>query len=424
LKLLTRSTYYYFVFSFLVLVAGGIGIYFTIRSIVYRQIDLSLITEKSIIQDQIEDTDTIPDFSASFGHQIEVKLLKNPVRRFQVIRDTDIYDSTSYSYLPFRHIRYAGNTPFNTGYIINIYQTLDENQKLLDSIAIGMLFVFLTLLLVSILVNYLISKRLWKPFYKSLKEVSNFDMLTGDPLDLPQTNINEFRQLNLVLEQMTKKIRKDYLNLKEYNENSSHEIQTPLAVIRSKLDILMQNQRLNRESKNLIMSINDAVSRIFKLNQGLLLISKIENQQFPEIHEVSLKSLIEKILNNYEEIMNLRNIKVKKILTDPAIITMNEILADVLISNLLGNAIRYNINDGFIECRLDNTQLTITNSGLPLKVDPSTLFGRFRKGTDHPDAVGLGLSIVKKITDLYGMAISFSSQGTVHEIVLKFRAGQ
>lgn len=421
MKLLARSTYFYFVSSIIVLIVAGTALYFTIRAIVYKQIDESLVTEKTIIQDQIEDTDTIPDFEASFGHQIEVHLYKSGIKYSQVIRDTSLYDSISDSYLPFRHIRFANRTPKNTGYLINIYQSLDENQKLLDSISLGMLFIFIALLLTSIVINYLISKKIWQPFYKSLKEVSNYNVLDDGQLVLDNTNIDEFRQLNSVLDHMTRKIRKDYLNLKEYNENSSHEIQTPLAVIRSKLDILIQNSNLTRENVDLIKSINEAVARIFKLNQGLLLISKIENQQFPEKKEVSLKKLVEDTLENYDEIMHLKGIKVETELTDQGIVVMNSILADVLISNLLSNAVRYNVDGGFISCRLDDKILTISNSGLPLTVEPEKLFNRFQKGTNHPEAVGLGLSIVKKITDYYNMDISFSGTGNVHEIKLRYR---
>ena len=421
MKLLTRNTYYFFIFSILALIIAGIAFYYTIRTIVYRQIDDSLITEKTIIQDQIEETDSIPDFAASFGHQIEVKLLNFPAKYSQIIRDTDIYDVKSGNNMTFRHLRFTSNTPRNTGYIINIYQVLDENQELLDSIGLGMFFLFLALLLVSIIVNYLISKRIWGPFYNAVNEATNFDVLSGKPLDLPDTNINEFKQLNNVLELMTKKMRMDYLNLKEYNENSSHEIQTPLAVIRSKLDILMQNKNLNRENINLIRSINEATTRIFKLNQGLLLISKIENLQFPETKDISLKKLIENCLENYEEIMHLKKIKVETEFSDEALMKMNEILADVLISNILGNAVRYNIDGGFICCRLNDQSLIVTNSGMPLKIDPDRLFNRFQKGTDNPEAVGLGLSIVKKIVDHYKMQISYTCSGTVHEIKLNYR---
>lgn len=420
MKLLTRSTYYYFVFSGVALFLAGIAFYTTIRSIVYKQIDASLITEKTIIQDQIEETDTIPDFTASFGHQIEVQLLRNWIKYSQVISDTSIYDTKSNKFLPFRHIRFTNNVR-GAGYTINIYQTLDENQKLLNSIAMGMFFIFIALLLISILLNYLVSKKIWSPFNKALNEVSGFDVLSDKPLDLPDTNINEFRQLNSVITRMTGKIRKDYLNLKEYNENLSHEIQTPLAVIRSKIDILMQNSRLSKKSTDLIKSISDASTRISRLNKGLLLISRIENLQFPETKELSLRSILERILVNYEEIMHLKKIRVETEFSNGAVISMNEDLADVLLSNLVANAVRHNIDGGFIMCRLDDRSITITNSGEPIKSDPDKMFDRFRTGTDHPEAVGLGLSIVKNITDFYKMQVSFSSYGTVHEIKLIYR---
>jgi signal transduction histidine kinase len=421
LKLLTRSTYYYFVFSILAMFAAGTLLYFTIREIVYNQIDDSLTTEKTIIQDQIEETDLIPDFNTSFGHLIEVRLLKSPTLYSQKINDTDLYDLKTETFLPFRHIRFSNNTQRNIGYTIDIYQVLDENQKLLDSVSFVMFFLFLSLLLVSLFVNYFVSKKLWSPFFNAVNEAAKFNILSDKPLELPDTGIDEFRQLKAVLEQMTDKMRMDYKNLKEYNENSSHEIQTPLAIIRSKLDILVQNKKLNKESINIIKSINEATTRLLKLNQGLLLISKIENLQFPEIKELSLKKMIGDNLHYYEEIMELKKIRVETEFTDTATVNMNETLADIMISNLLSNAVRYNIDNGYIICRLDNRFLTITNSGTPLDFDTGNLFMRFRKGTNHSQSVGLGLSIVKKIVDYYGMQISYTSTGPVHEIKLAYR---
>ena len=400
------------------MIAAGALFYYTIRTIVYKQIDDSLITEKTIIQDQLEETDTIPDFAASFGYLIKVRLLNSPTIYSQIINDTDLFDIKSNSYLAFRHLRFSNNTTGKTGYTINIYQVLDKNKELLDSVTIIMFFLFLSLLLASLFVNYLISKKLWSPFFDAINEAAKFNVLSDKPPELQDTNINEFKQLNMVIEQMTSKMRSDYINLKEHNENSSHEIQTPLAVIRSKLDMLMQKRNLSRESIDLIKSINEATTRLFKLNQGLLMISRIENLQFPETKEISLKEFIQKGLNNYEEIMQLKKIKVETEISDAALVRMNETLADVMISNLLSNAVRYNTDNGYIKCRLDNKCLTITNSGLPLEIDPDQVFNRFRKGTSHPQSVGLGLSIVKKITDLYNMQITYSCIGTVHEIKL------
>jgi signal transduction histidine kinase len=402
------------------MMAGGIFLYFTIKGGVYRQIDNSLITEKVIIQDQIEQTDTIPDFAVSFGHQIEVRLLNAPVPGTQVIRDTLISDTTSDGNLPFRYLYFAGNTKMHRGYTIRIMQTLSEKKELLEDISLYVFFLFLSLFLISLLLNYLISKKLWKPFYETVEKAENFDIQSNKDIELPPTNINEFQQLNLVFSKMTSKMRNDYLSLKEYNENSAHEIQTPLAIIQSKLEILMQRKELKKESLNLIRSINEATARLFKLNQGLLLISKIDNFYFQDEKEISLKKVIENSIINYREIMQLKKIKVDIEATDQAVVKMNEILAEVLITNLISNAVRYNTDNGFINCFIGKGYLTISNSGAPLTIDPDLLFRRFHKKSDNRQSVGLGLSIVKRIADTYGMKIVYTCEGNIHQLRLDY----
>lgn len=420
MKLLSKSTYYFFLFSIVAVIAIGTLLYYAIRKDIYKQIDNSLITEKTIIKDQIEQTETVPDFYSAFGHQIEVNLLNYPPRQTQIIKDTIIYDDVSDEELPYRYLFFTGKTPKNKGYTISVLQVLSERKDLLEAISLYMFYLFLCLLLISILLNYLISRKLWHPFYKSVDIAGNFDILSDKPLDLPLTDIIEFQELNGVFEKMTRKMRTDYLNLKEYNENAAHEIQTPLAVIRSKVELLMQNKNLKKDSLSLIKSINEATTKLYKLNQGLLLISKIENQYFHEIKIVSLKQIIENCLDNYREIMELKGIRVEVKATDQAYIKMNEFLADILISNLLSNAVRYNVDNGFIKFQIDKQNLTVTNSGLPLKTDPELLFRRFYKRSDNPSSVGLGLSIVKKITDTYNIKITYSCNNNIHEMKLHY----
>ena len=403
------------------MVAGGALLYLSIKKVIYTQTDYNLIIEKTILVNQIELNDSIPDLEASFGNQIDVKLFNYPIREFQSIKDTDIYDSKTDSFTPFRYIFSSGSTPQKRGYIITIFKVTDEKNELLQAIGLYMFFLFFSLFIISILINYLIARRLWKPFYDSVNSAERFDIQSDKPLDLPDTDIKEFKQLNDVFYYMTTKMRYDYLNLKEFSENAAHEIQTPLAVIRSKADLLMQQKSLNKDSINLIKSINEATTKLFKLNQGLLLISKIENQIFHEKKKVSLTQIIKKSLENYKEIMELKKITVEFEAKDEAVIEMNDVLAEVLISNLLSNAVRFNIDKGFIKCRIDNKILIISNSGLPLSVNPEDLFKRFYKGTDNPQSVGLGLSIVKKITDGYGMTITYTNNNTNHEIKLQYR---
>jgi signal transduction histidine kinase len=402
------------------MVAGAALLYLTIKKVIYKQIDDSLITEKIIIQDQIKTTDSIPDFEGSFGHQIEVKLLNKSVHTYQLIKDTDIYDPKTDSFIPFRYIFSSGNTAEKKGFIITIFQIIREKSELLRDIELYMYFLFFSLLLISILINYMIARKLWSPFYNSVKLAGSFDIQSDKPLDLPETNINEFNQLNEVFYSMTSKMKIDYLNLKEFSENASHEIQTPLAVIRSKTDLLMQQKNLSKDSINLLKSINEATTKLFKLNQGLLLISKIENQVFHEKNMVSLKQIVVKGLEGYKEIMLLKKIRVDIDARNEAIVEMNEVLAEVLISNLLSNAVRFNIDGGFIKCHIDNMFLTVSNTGLPMTTDPEDLFNRFHKSNDNPQSVGLGLSIVKQITESYGMVITYTCHNAIHEIRLRY----
>jgi signal transduction histidine kinase len=255
----------------------------------------------------------------------------------------------------------------------------------------------------------------------TVDKAEKFDIQSDKPIELPETNIKEFQQLNTVFNQMTRKIRSDYVNLKEYNENSAHEIQTPLAIIRSKLEILMQRKELKKDSINLIKSIDEATTRLLKLNQGLLLISKIDNLYFRDEKEISLSQIVEKSTVQYREIMELKKITVTVEANDPAVVKMNETLAEVLISNLISNAVRYNIDGGFIKCYINNDYLEISNSGIPLKADPELLFRRFHKISENPQSVGLGLSIVKKITDTYRMKIIYTCNDNIHKMRLEYK---
>jgi signal transduction histidine kinase len=401
-----------------VMIAGAVILYFTIRSLVYKQIDSSLLTEKNIIQEQIEITDTIPDFAASSRHQIEVRLLDVTSRYSEIFRDTSIYDSRSREYGSFRMLRCTGTTNKGVGYSIRVIQPLDENEELLQDIGLFLFFLFLIILFASILINYVISKKVWNPFYVAVKKASGFNVQTDMPLELPESDTDEFSELNNVINQMTERMKRDYLNLKEFNEDASHEIQTPLAIIRSKMEILMQNRNLRKEDIDNIKTINEATDRLLKLNQGLLLISKIENNYFRNLKKVSLRQIITKYLSNYSEIISIKNISTEVTGSDSAFVEMDEILADTLISNLVSNAVRYNIDGGLIKCHTGERSVIISNTGIPLTVEPELLFKRFRKGSNSQQSVGLGLSIVKKISDNYGITVKYSSSGNIHEVSL------
>jgi signal transduction histidine kinase len=282
--------------------------------------------------------------------------------------------------------------------------------------ALLLLFVFLTGLL--IFVNYFISKSIWVPFNKTLENLRHFDISRDASLALTETRISEFMQLNKTLDSMAKKMRLDYINLKEFNENASHEIQTPLAIIKSKLELLIQGEGLTKEQMGMIKSVYEAATRMSRLNQGLLLISKIDNNQFHHIEQMDLQKVMEKALEHFQEIIDLKKIRIIHHFNAPACIQMNPALSEILVSNLISNSIRHNIENGEIRIAMDSDGFEIANTGHPLTIPPNELFRRFRKSERTTDSVGLGLAIVKKIVNLYQFDIRYEVKGNTHIIRL------
>jgi len=157
-----------------------------------------------------------------------------------------------------------------------------------------------------------------------------------------------------------------------------------------------------------------------KLNQGLLLISKIDNNQFDKTEEIDLAQIFDKTLEHFEEMSEHLGIVVSKNYLHPAKLTMNPILAEILITNLVSNAIRHNLPSGRIEIELSESSFTVSNTGQPLKTDPSQLFERFRKSENNPESVGLGLAIVQKIINLYRMNVTYTYHDGIHTLKISY----
>lgn len=421
MKLLTKTSRYYLIASVAIFMISGLIVSHLLHHIFYRQIDETLNEEKLLVEETINYSDSVPDFSPVFGHMIEVTILNHPHKKNKIIHDTVMYDSRIGSFISYRHLSIENTSIRNQGYIINIFKPLQESESLIAEILFAILAVFVSLMVVFGLVNYFIARRVWIPFYRILHNLSEYNILEEKPLTPIKSDIHEFILLNQALQKMSNKIRQDYFNLKEFNENAAHELQTPLAIIKTKMDLLIQNESLTNEQLHLIGSVYDATSKMAKLNQGLLLISKIGNNQFTEIEEIDLIRLIDRTLSNFGEMIEYRKLKVTSHFETPVVIRLNRILAEILVTNLISNSIKHNYESGHIEIVANSGILRISNSGQSMTVNPSELFERFRKsGSKNNDSIGLGLSIVKKITDLYQFRIEYLYDRELHTIQIFF----
>jgi signal transduction histidine kinase len=300
-------------------------------------------------------------------------------------------------------------------YTVSVSKSLEGTDALLMSILLISSLTVLAMLIASIIINRVLLRRLWKPFYASLTTMKKFKLDKRQALDFTSNGVEEFAFMNETLQQATGQAQRDYLLLKEFTENASHEMQTPLAIIRSKLDLLIQD--LSEKQSHNVQPVYEAIEKLSRLTQSLLLLAKIDNNQFSQTSSIDLKEKIEQKIQAFNELWQNKNISVSTSL-NPLRVNMNNELADTLLNNLFSNATRHNFPHGFIRVRLSGKQLTIANSGAQKGLDDQRIFSRFYKQAEGSTNNGLGLSIVKQICDVSGLAIHYSFNDQQHSFTV------
>lgn len=418
MKLLEKTSRIYLLVSLISYLAVGIGFYWIVKLMIYDEVETRLKVEMRDFEDFVHTHDTWVSNSYFVENKIEVLPVYGKFKRSVVFKDTLILNRYDDNLSPFRQLTFytmIGAVPHR----VAIRKSMIESYKLIEAVS-GAMVSFLGLLMISMfLFQRRLSGKLWKPFYDTLASIKEFDLTKKEKLQLPQSEVTEFVELEDVLKKMADKMQHDYTSLKEFTENASHEIQTPLALINARVEQFIQSKDLSESHTYWIEEIYHASRRMSRLNQGLLLLAKIENQQFTKSEEIDLVDLIKAKLPDFEDILSHKNISVDLDFKSPFEVSMSPLLADILLNNIISNAIRHNFANGTIFAGSDGSFLRISNTGNDLKTDPDRLFERFKKESSGADSVGLGLAIVKQICDNYDLAIEYNYQQTIHSILIR-----
>lgn len=220
--------------------------------------------------------------------------------------------------------------------------------------------------------------------------------------------------MNNAIKTLSETNRRLYVLQKEFTENASHEMQTPLAVLQSKLELLMQTNPINEEQAVLIGELSDASLRMSRLNKTLLLLTRLDNNQYTEKEDVDLKEIVERILDQYTEAVNAKSLQLIIEPLEHVYCRINKTLAEILVSNLLSNAIRHNIQSGKLFVSLQQQVLTVKNDGQNEPLDQSRIFTRFQKNSTDSNSIGLGLGIALKICQLNNFTLQYHFQNGLH----------
>jgi signal transduction histidine kinase len=333
--------------------------------------------------------------------------------------DTLMYDSKDEQYKTYRYLQFETELS-GGGYLVKIYKSTNPTDLLVERVTLMITLMVILFLTGIFILNRVIFASLWKDFFEALDKLKQFET-TKEPVILGEQDIEEFDELKRVLEDMTRRLAKDYRELKEYTDHTTHELQTPLAVIKSKTELLIQSENLGAEEMKCLQAINTSVQQLSRLNATLTLITRIENRQFTEKEEIRLNDLLDRHLELQEEHMALRGIKVIRKYEGNLMLHMDQGLADLMIANLLKNAIVHNKEEGTIVVETREETLTIQNDGPPLQFSEEELFTRFVRDTRRSGNFGLGLSLVKKVCESYNFLINYSFENQQHTFVLKLK---
>ena len=419
MKLFTRYNRLNLFATVLIFLLSSIAYYFLLRYVMISQLDENLKIEKEEIENYAAKYNRLPEIIPVEDQLITFKPanINYQKRSFKTVMDYDSMESVTSE---FRELIFT----FKVGgkwQQAMVGKSMESTEDLIKSIVFITPCTIILILVASFIINRLVLNKIWQPFYKSLLLLKKFKVGKKEAFNFPASNIDEFSFMNDILQQATLKADQDYLILKEFTENASHEMQTPLAIIRSKLDLLIQDENLSLHQGVNLQALYEAVQKLAKLNSSLLLLTKIENNQFSDISAVDLKNEIKEKLFQFHEILLNKNVRVTVSLIDMTI-HMNEELIDILLNNLLSNAVKHNIRGGSITIALEKPQqLIVGNTGPPVSLDQQRIFTRFYKSASNNDHTGLGLSILKEICMVSNCTISYQFNENIHSFLIQWQ---
>ncbi len=426
-KLLNKSLKSFTIYALIVLATSVPAYYYLVDSIWLRELD----EHNEIVADRTENELNKLELTVTELNQSIVLWNKiQPGTNLQkTTLDKNRKDST---YTVLRKNPYAAHEDIDRfrglsrvieingeAYLLTVETNVEETEETVVAIAILTFFFFVILVVGFLILNRRLSVKLWQPFKNTLTRLKAFTLNSQTSITFENSNILEFQELNEALNKLIEHTISVYKTQKEFTENASHELQTPLAIIKNKLDILLQKETLTDRQYQIIEDINKALTRVSRINKNLLLLAKIENHQFDGSEIINLSELIEQCLEQFKEHFANKKLSIQTEIEKDFFITGNKILIDILISNLLLNAIRHNSQNGIVRISLSKTGLFISNSGMKA-LETENLFKRFKKHSDQSSGSGLGLAIVEQICKRHQWTIAYEFHQETHTFKINF----
>lgn len=419
MKLLDKSLLYLVLLAIFIATASSLFQYFWVKTTIEDRVDYRLNKEKKLIAQQLHDLKISDNFSYE-TERASVDIYSNNEACVENISYKRLKNSDG-DLVDYRVLTTCINVDGKQFHIV-IRKELEETEAFFQSIFLAFLVTLIIVVVALLAVKWLFLKITWAPFFMTLGTLKEGDFQNTRIEFDEEVQTKEFQDLNKELNALSERIYDEYQSQKVFIENVNHELLTPLAVIKGKLELLIQSQNLKEKDLQLVSDVFRSIDRLTRLNKSLILLSKIENNQYEETTDVYVSEMLNDILDTFEDQIRTKGITLRKSVNEHFKIHTNEMLLYVLLFNLTKNAIQHNLEDqGFIDIKLTGDIFTISNSGSQQKDPGKNIFNRFVKDSSSIESIGLGLSIVEKICETNNFSIQYLNDPGTHtfKITLK-----
>ena len=412
MKLLNYTTLIFSAILLLLLSLWAVIFYFEMLDEIYDSLDDGLDNQKVlVIQKLQQDPGLLQAPFGENGFEVEEIPKEQALGFIDAYRDTLMFMQNERDYEPARLLESVFSQD-GKYYRLMVVSSMVEEDDLVKELFFALLWLYFGLILSIILLNGLLHRKIWKPFYKLLSQLGDFSLEKDVQVRTVPTRIVEFQLLNAQIEKLLRRTVDTYKGQKQFIENTSHELQTPLAISINKLELLVENNDLSDRQIEDLGSVIENLERLTRFNRSLLLLSKIENLQFPEMERVNFNELTGELATEFEDLALHREMQLQ-IKQGPLLQHhMNRDLATILVSNLLKNALIHGEKGSVVEVEFLPDRLQISNLGVAQALDPASLSSRFRKTDVNSKSSGLGLSISRAIAERFGLQLSYAYTGT------------
>lgn len=420
MKLLNHTTSYFAALLFILLAIWAILFYYQMLDEIYDSIDDGLENQKILVMQQASANNAILN-KTSFeeGNYTINKVQFHQFKNFtESYRDTLMYMQNEEDYEPVRLLESVFRLD-GSFYKIKVITSMVEEDDLVEDLLLSLIWLYLGLIASILILNNLILKKIWNPFYILLDQLKNFKIQDKKKPQFQASAIDEFNLLNSRLEKFIVKAQESYQNQKEFIENASHEMQTPLAIAINNLERLMESQGLNRDQMETIEKTLKKMESLARFNQSLLLLSKIKNNQFIEGEKIHINLVLKNLIEDFSDLISHKNLQINFEENAQLYYVINAELAQILLTNFLKNALVYTPENEMVRIEVGTYSVVFINSG-DSALDASRIFKRFFYVNHSASSNGLGLAIAKAIAEIYSLQLEYSFQdGHKFSIIFK-----